>query len=313
MENNYSVYVHYFPNGKTYVGLTKQKCESRWGYNGCGYKHQLVYDAICEYGWNNIEHIIVEEGISDKEAQKLERELIEKYDSINNGYNISVGGGLGGSAIQWFEYNGIYYSSDELAEMSPYDLTGHDITNRLNEHGWSLEKTLNTPKGRRGVKFEYNGNYYSLKELYKIRINRDLTFGQIRCRLFHHNWDVERAITQPNNVKLQPSGVGERVYEYKGKMYNSYELSQMSTVAGITPFDITDRINHHGWSVEKALTQPKKDYSKKYLYEGKYYSSKELLQFSQVEGLTVQNIRERIQAGYTVEAALTTPKQIHKK
>lgn len=313
MENNYSVYVHCFPNGKTYVGLTKQKCKARWGYNGCGYKGQLVYDAICEYGWNNIEHIIVKEGISDKEAQDLEKQLIEKYDSINNGYNISLGGGLGGSAIQWYEYNGIYYSSDKLAEMSPYDLTGHDITNRLNEHGWSLEKTLNTPKGRRGVKFEYNGNYYSLKELYKIRVNKDLSFGQIRCRLFRHNWDAARAITQPNNIKIQPVGVGERIYEYKGKMYNSYELSQMSTVAGITPFDITDRINHHGWSVEKALTQPKKDYSKKYLYNGKYYSSKELLQFSQVEGLTVQNIRERIQAGYTVEAALTTPKQIHKK
>lgn len=313
MENNYSVYVHIFPNNKTYVGLTKQECIKRWGYNGCGYKNQPVYEAICEYGWNNIEHIVIDEGLSDKEAKLLERKLIEKYDSINNGYNISTGGGLGGSAIQWFEYDGIYYSSDELAEMSPYDLNGHDITNRLNEHGWSLEKTLNTPKGRRGVKFDYKGKMYSLKELYNMRINRDLTFGQIRCRLFRHNWDAERAITQPNNIKLQPHGVGDRIYEYNGKMYNSYELSQMATVPGITPFNITDRINQKGWTVEKALTTPKKDYTKKYLYNGNYYSTKELLKFSQVEGLTVQNIRERIEAGYTVEEALSKPKQIHKK
>ena len=34
---NYFVYIHIFPNGKRYVGLTSQNPERRWG-KGIGYK-----------------------------------------------------------------------------------------------------------------------------------------------------------------------------------------------------------------------------------------------------------------------------------
>ena len=50
--------------------------------------------------------------------------------------------------------------------MSKYDLSYHDITNRINSHGWTIEKTLNTPKGRRNTKYLYEGKYYSINELY---------------------------------------------------------------------------------------------------------------------------------------------------
>ena len=36
--NNYTVYCHIFPNGKRYVGITKQKPEYRWD-NGNGYRN----------------------------------------------------------------------------------------------------------------------------------------------------------------------------------------------------------------------------------------------------------------------------------
>lgn len=52
----YIVYIHIFPNGKRYVGLTTQDVDSRWR-NGEGYKHQFVYKPIKKYGWNNIKHI----------------------------------------------------------------------------------------------------------------------------------------------------------------------------------------------------------------------------------------------------------------
>lgn len=255
---NYNVYVHTFPNMKRYVGLTKQKPEIRWGFNGWGYHNQPVYKAIEEFGWINIKHEVVATDLEIFEAQELEKLLIEKYDSINNGYNISTGGGLGSECWCEFEYNGEIYTAKELAEMSRYDLSYHDITNRINEHGWTVEKAISTPKGRKNVEFQYNGKSYTVKELYNMRINKDLTYLQIKNRLLKYNWDVERAITQSSNNKKQPHGIGTCIFEYNGKQYNSWELCQISKLEDLKPQDITDRINRRGWSVERAITQPKR-------------------------------------------------------
>lgn len=258
MDNNYTVYIHTFPNNKHYVGLTKQDPLDRWGSNGCGYHNQPVYEAICEFGWNSIAHTIIAKNLSYKEAQEKEIYWINKLNSIENGYNISNGGGLGGNSWREFEYNGKVYSAEELANMSEYDLMAHDITNRINEHGWTVEKALTTPKGRRNIKFEYNGNLYSIKQLYEIRNNKELTYKQIKNRLLKYNWDVERAISQPNDIKNQPQGRGTCKFEYNGCIYNSWELCQLSPLSDLTPQDITDRINRRGWSIERAITQPKR-------------------------------------------------------
>lgn len=257
MKENYKVYIHTFPNNKKYVGITRQTVNARW-QNGFGYKNQPIYSEILKYGWDNIKHDVLYTGLSRTEAQEKEKELINKYDSINNGYNVSEGGGTGGDCWVEFEYDGIIYSAKELAEMSKYDLSYHDITNRINSHGWTIEKTLNTPKGRRNTKYLYEGKYYSINELYNIRINKNLTLSQIKNRLLKHNWDAQRAITQSNNIKRQPKGVGTCIFEYNGNTYNSYELCQLSNVVGLKPQDITDRINRKGWSVERAITQPKR-------------------------------------------------------
>lgn len=257
IKENYRVYIHIFPNQKTYIGITRQTVEKRWR-NGLGYKNQPIYNQIKKYGWDNIKHIVLYENLSRQEAQLKEIELIQEYDSINNGYNISFGGGLGSDCWCEFEYNGIIYTAKELAEMSPYDLTYHDITNRINEHRWTIDKAINTPKGRRNVMFQYNGGMYSIKELYEMRQDKNLTYKQIKTRLLKHNWNVERALTQPNDTKLQPSGVGTCLFEYKGKKYNSYELCKLSNVNDLKPVDITTRINKHGWTVHRAITQPKR-------------------------------------------------------
>ena len=47
---NYKLYIHKFPNGKVYVGITSQDVGERWRH-GEGYKDQLVYRAILKYGW----------------------------------------------------------------------------------------------------------------------------------------------------------------------------------------------------------------------------------------------------------------------
>ena len=89
----YSVYVHFFPNYKTYVGISKN-CKKRWR-NGLGYQHNKhLQFAILKYGWDNIEHKILFENLTKEQAEKKEIELISFYQSNNpeHGYNIENGG-----------------------------------------------------------------------------------------------------------------------------------------------------------------------------------------------------------------------------
>lgn len=89
--NNYCVYEHIFPNGKRYIGISNN-AEKRWR-NGNGYKKQTkMAKAINHYGWDNIVHRIIVDGLSLEQAQRLEREFIDAYDSIENGYNVTIGG-----------------------------------------------------------------------------------------------------------------------------------------------------------------------------------------------------------------------------
>lgn len=90
----YSVYIHTFPHGKKYVGVTCCNPESRWGSNGCNYKNPYMVNAIKKYGWDNITHEIVAENLTVDQASQMEIELIQKYNSADKryGYNISLGG-----------------------------------------------------------------------------------------------------------------------------------------------------------------------------------------------------------------------------
>ena len=67
----------------------------RWQSNGVHYKPcKLFYNAILKYGWDSFEHIILKDGLTKKDAQDLEIDLISKYKTQNPkfGYNLTSGG-----------------------------------------------------------------------------------------------------------------------------------------------------------------------------------------------------------------------------
>ena len=99
-DNMYSVYVHTSPSNKQYVGITRQEPEHRWNY-GFGYENnRYFFRAIKKYGWNNFRHEILYTNLSHILALQIEVELIAKYDSFINGYNMSPGGeGLPGRPL----------------------------------------------------------------------------------------------------------------------------------------------------------------------------------------------------------------------
>lgn len=88
----YKVYIHTTPDGRKYVGMTKQKVELRW-CDGKGYKQKYFRNAINCFGWENIKHEIIAENLNEEDACKMEVFLIQKYKTTNRkyGYNTMNG------------------------------------------------------------------------------------------------------------------------------------------------------------------------------------------------------------------------------
>jgi group I intron endonuclease len=94
-ERKYTVYMHTSPSMKRYIGITCQTVKARWGGSGQGYKtSSYFWHAICRYGWDNITHQIIAEGLTGEEAKRLEKELIafHKTRDPSCGYNLTDGG-----------------------------------------------------------------------------------------------------------------------------------------------------------------------------------------------------------------------------
>ena len=89
-------------NNKVYIGQTKRDVSQR--FRKCGkeylaknkrgkYYQPKFANALIKYGWDNFEHVILEDNIkTQEEANTAEINYIKKYNSILNGYNITKGG-----------------------------------------------------------------------------------------------------------------------------------------------------------------------------------------------------------------------------
>ena len=100
VERCYKVYMHLFPNGKVYIGITSLRTFERW-CGGHGYSGQpLMWNAIQKYGWNNIQHVILADGLTKEEAEAMEIAEIEKRKANHSGHGYNVDNG-GSGAGRW--------------------------------------------------------------------------------------------------------------------------------------------------------------------------------------------------------------------
>lgn len=105
-EKKWCVYMHKNKiNGKVYIGQTSMNTNDRWR-NGMGYKGCILFErAINKYGWDNFDHIIIADNLTQEDSCKIEIDLIAQYNSTNPqyGYNISSGGDSGHKGVTMSE------------------------------------------------------------------------------------------------------------------------------------------------------------------------------------------------------------------
>ena len=75
MENNYTVYQHVTPDGMYYFGQTNN-IKRRWRNNGVEYKGTALQPYIDEFGWDNIQHIVLFKDQTKENALWIEDFLI---------------------------------------------------------------------------------------------------------------------------------------------------------------------------------------------------------------------------------------------
>ena len=114
----WTVYMHICPDNKKYIGITSLIPEDRWK-NGNGYFEQYFYKAIKKYGWDNIQHIILADGLTEDEAYEMEEYYIHKHKTLyaKHGYNITFGKNhIKCKEVRIKDLNLVFYSPKKCAE-----------------------------------------------------------------------------------------------------------------------------------------------------------------------------------------------------
>ena len=281
------VYEHLFPNGKRYFGITSKAPKARWE-SGTGYdaQHQpVMYNAIQKYGWDNVQHIILFEGLFFEEACAKEKELIARYHTNccrygdDYGYNMTDGGEgrLGGRHSE---------ESKEKIRQTKLGKRGRDYPNSRPvicdgveyESLTQFKESYNNPQGN--IVGWLNGRVGMPIEWY----NKGLCYK-----------DLGVGITFPQST---PSSY--RV-EYDGRVYNSQKAlaNELNVSAALVtkwlngtllpPKDVVDKGLGRVGEGNVLLYQLKERKPKVY-YDGKIYKSqRELAEFLQVKPATLNS------------------------
>lgn len=116
----YIVYRHITPDGKSYIGATGVSLNQRF-QNGRGYKNCTRFNkAIKKFGWQHIQHEILFKTSSKEEAYKKEILFIDKLKTTNKkyGYNIELGGSKKGLKGKYNSFYGKTHSDDQKQKWS---------------------------------------------------------------------------------------------------------------------------------------------------------------------------------------------------
>ena len=186
----YSVYKLTAPNGKCYIGMTKQSVERRWN-SGHAYQHNdHLNNAITRYGWENFDKEVLFTSESKTEAEKIERILIAKYDTTNrlHGYNILPGGDVSDGHSEETKHKISEamkkLQTDEVRERKSRDSKGRKMSEDAREKirqanlgNQNAKGCTRSPEVRAKMSAAQKGKYFSPETRLKISLAKK---GKVR-------------------------------------------------------------------------------------------------------------------------------------
>ena len=185
------IYLFSFPNGKHYVGRTKNNFEQRCAEhkNRVGKAQHPLYYAFAKYGWDNVHKQILDHTSTHEELVLKELEYINKYDSLYNGYNLTLNTEIGGD--NWAGRRDTQQYADFIDKMRHLTLgSNNGMYDKVHRED-TKDKMKEKAKGRYSLEwFQERKGIEEGEQLYKARClslkNRkypdmkDPTTGQFR-------------------------------------------------------------------------------------------------------------------------------------
>lgn len=168
----YKIYKMTFPNGKIYIGQTKQEICKRWHASYYRYNKEM-YNDIVLFGWENIIKEVIEIVNTKEEALNREEYYISFYDTTNKlkGYNKAYrASGIKKTSLEevlkkWEEGKTVHQIAEELERSR--SLIAILLTRAgVDPHERHLRSFESRKKkvSQYSIKGEYIATYESLKE-----------------------------------------------------------------------------------------------------------------------------------------------------
>ena len=180
MENNYSVYQHVTPDGFFYFGQTNN-IKRRWRNNGAEYKTTTLQPYIEQYGWDNIQHIVLYENLPYVDALKIEDSLIISGWEKGNCINKQRSGLVSKEDGYKQDYDKHYYKKNKDKKNQYHEQYYEENKKKLKEYG---KKHYETNKNKRSEQMkryyeehrdeiiEQSRQYYQKNREKKLEQNR---------------------------------------------------------------------------------------------------------------------------------------------
>lgn len=161
-------YAHILPNEMFYIGESGQQPSKRW--KPSNYKDCSLGPYIEEYGWENIRHVVLKDGLTKDQAIKLEGLLIEE--ATRQGFCINKQGSGGKRSDNPKEYRREYNQNPEVKERQ----REYQKTEKYKEYQREYYQRPDVKERQR----EYQREYYQRPEVKQHRREKQREYSKKR-------------------------------------------------------------------------------------------------------------------------------------